>query len=76
MAKCEGRLESQIFLHHVQIRVADAGATDLDQDLPRAGRRLPDVLYLSGPTDPNKSDGLHGLLLPIASRSTFRLLWT
>jgi hypothetical protein len=47
----------------MQIRVAHAGAADPDQYLPRTGRRLRNVLDLSGPTDANKSDSLHGLLL-------------
>jgi hypothetical protein len=60
MAKGEGRLESEVFLHDMQIRVADAGATDLDQHLPWTGRRLGNLLDLSRTTDANKSDGLHG----------------
>jgi len=63
MAKRKGRLESEVFLHDMQIRVAYARATDLDQHLSWTGGRLGDVLYLSRTADANKSDGLHGLLL-------------
>jgi hypothetical protein len=37
MAKGEERLESEVLLHDMQIRVAYAGATDLDQHLSCAG---------------------------------------
>ena len=65
MAEREGRLESQILLHHVQVRVAYAGATDFDQNLAWTGGRLSDVLYLSRATDAHKSDSPHALLLPL-----------
>lgn len=61
MAEREGRLEPQILIRHVQVRVPDARATDLDQDLPWAGRRPLDIFDLSWATDTNKSDGLHAL---------------
>ena len=47
VAKRERRLESKVLLHHVQIRVAHAGATDLDQHLAWTGRRFRDVVDLS-----------------------------
>jgi hypothetical protein len=47
----------------MQIGVADAGASYLEQHLSWTGRRLGDLLYLSRTTDANESDGLHGLLL-------------
>ena len=62
MTERERRLEAEVLLHHVQIRVAHAGATDLDQDLPWAWRWLLDVLYLRRATDADKSNGLHGFL--------------
>jgi hypothetical protein len=43
--------------------MADAGATNLEEDLPRARRWLLDVLDLSLPTDANESDSLHRRLL-------------
>jgi hypothetical protein len=49
----------------MQIRVAHSGATDSDQDLPRARGRLLDLLDLRRATDTNKSDGLHDLLLAL-----------
>jgi hypothetical protein len=77
MAKREGRRESQFLLHHMQIRVAYARATDPDHNLPWPGRRLPDALYLSRTTDTNESDGLHRLLpsAPVPHR-TSGLSWT
>jgi hypothetical protein len=56
----EGRLESQVLFHDMQIRVANACASDPDQHLPRARRWLGNILYFSGATDANESDGLHG----------------
>jgi hypothetical protein len=39
--------------------MADAGATDFDQDLPWTGRRFSHVVYFSRATDADKSDRLH-----------------
>ena len=68
MTERERRLESQVLLHHVQIRVADTGATDLNQDLAGTRRRLWDVVDPSLATDAEKSDGLHGLSFHLVSR--------
>jgi hypothetical protein len=74
MAKREGRRESEIFLHDVQIRVAYASATDLDQDLSWTGRRRGNLLYLGRMANANKSDGLHGVLLLFLRRVASRKL--
>jgi hypothetical protein len=59
MAERERGLESQILFHDVQIGVAHAGTTYLDDDLARAGRRLRNILDLSTSADANESNGLH-----------------
>ncbi len=59
MTESEGRREAQVFLHHVQIRVAHASTADLDEYLSRTGCGLGNVLDLRGATNTNKSDRLH-----------------
>jgi len=46
MAKSEGGLESEVFLHDMEIRVAHACTTDLHEHLAWTGRRLGHLLYL------------------------------
>jgi hypothetical protein len=59
VAEGEWRVEAEIFLHHVQVRMADARAADLYQDLAGAGRRLSYVGYLSRMADANKPYCFH-----------------
>jgi hypothetical protein len=44
VAQRERRSKPEVLLHHVEIRVAHARATDLDEDLTRAGTRLSHLL--------------------------------
>jgi hypothetical protein len=59
MSKGEAWPEAEVLLHHVQVRMADTGATDLDDDLSWAWRRLRYFRNLGGLTDTSKSDGSH-----------------
>ena len=61
MSEGEGGLEPQVFLHDVQVRMADTRSTDLDEDLSWARGWLRNVLNLSRSTNTSKPYRSHDL---------------
>src|SRR5690606_18976261 len=73
VAERERRCEAEILLHDMEIRMAHAGASDLDQHLAGARRRILNLLNLRRTADTHESYCLHRyslVRLPLRSTSS------